>query len=175
MTNCIVITENTFTKEEQAVANFLVESNAIENIFDGHSLYYALKAWEFIIQEEYLTASAILKTHKILMKGKLDYNEIGAWRKEPVWIGGHEAKPWYAVPDLIEQWILNANSHLSGDINEIVFQDDHVDFEAIHPFIDGNGRMGRILLNWQRVKSGLPILVIKEAEKWEYYKWFKKF
>jgi len=48
----------------------------------------------------------------------------------------------------------------------------HINFEKIHPFIDGNGRIGRMLLNWQRVKLGLPVLVIKESEKQEYYKWF---
>jgi len=49
---------------------------------------------------------------------------------------------------------------------------DHITFEKIHPFIDGNGRIGRIFMNWQRKKAGLPILVIKEAEKQKYYDWF---
>jgi Fic family protein len=38
--------------------------------------------------------------------------------------------------------------------------------------MDGNGRIGRILLNWQRRYWNLPILIIKESEKEEYYKWF---
>ena len=42
----------------------------------------------------------------------------------------------------------------------------------VHPFIDGNGRTGRIFMNWWRVKNGLPILVIKETARQEYYKWF---
>lgn len=50
---------------------------------------------------------------------------------------------------------------------------DHIAFENIHPFIDGNGRMGRILLNWQRVKADLPILIIRESERQEYYSWFR--
>jgi Fic family protein len=50
---------------------------------------------------------------------------------------------------------------------------NHVKFEKIHPFEDGNGRIGRILLNWQRVKAGLPILTIYEKDKHAYYKWFE--
>ena len=51
--------------------------------------------------------------------------------------------------------------------------ENHVKFESIHPFVDGNGRTGRLLMNWIRIKIGLPILVIKESEKFEYYKWFE--
>ena len=50
----------------------------------------------------------------------------------------------------------------------------HIAYERIHPFIDGNGRTGRMFMNWQRLKAGLPILVIKEKEKQEYYKWFNE-
>jgi hypothetical protein len=49
----------------------------------------------------------------------------------------------------------------------------HVSFEHLHPFRDGNGRVGRILYNWQRLKLGLPIHVIKYEDRWEYYNWFK--
>jgi len=48
----------------------------------------------------------------------------------------------------------------------------HIQFEKIHPFIDGNGRIGRILMNWHRLKLGLPIKIIIETEKYNYYKWF---
>ncbi len=49
----------------------------------------------------------------------------------------------------------------------------HVMYERIHPFLDGNGRTGRIFMNWTRVKRcKLPVLVIKEEERQEYYKWF---
>jgi len=50
----------------------------------------------------------------------------------------------------------------------------HVAFEDIHPFVDGNGRVGRILYNIHRIKLGLPIHIIHEGEEQkEYYKWFK--
>ncbi len=157
------------------VANFLLESNAIEGVTDSQSLQQALKAWQYITKWKELTGANILRTHAILMKGKLDRQETGAWRRCQVWIGGREGKPWYAVPDLMSQWIKQANHsvQIGKEYSEEDLQRDHVDFEKIHPFVDGNGRMGRILMNWQRVKIGKPVLVIKEELKHEYYKWFK--
>ena len=50
----------------------------------------------------------------------------------------------------------------------------HIKFEEIHPFEDGNGRSGRILMNWQRVSNGLPLLIIHTGEEQlTYYKWFR--
>ena len=82
---------------QKRVEEFLRESNAVENVWDEESFQQALKAWHYLIQWDKLTIQNILKTHAILMKGKLDKQEIGAWRRCAVWIGGHEAKPWYSV------------------------------------------------------------------------------
>ncbi len=50
----------------------------------------------------------------------------------------------------------------------------HVEYERIHPFVDGNGRTGRMFMNWWRMKNGLPVLVIHEGEEqMDYYQWFK--
>jgi hypothetical protein len=58
---------------------------------------------------------------------------------------------------------------------EVFIKQWHINFEGIHPFEDGNGRIGRILMNLQRLSVGLPILIIHEGEEqFEYYKWFKK-
>jgi len=161
------------------INGFLRESNAIENVWDDESLKQAWKAWRYLAKQKELTTENLLKTHAILMIGKLDYDEIGAWRKAPVWIGGREATPWYAVPDLMNQWIKHVNScgkvakQDKNNADELVRQ-DHVWFEFIHPFIDGNGRVGRMIMNWQRLKAGLSLLILFEKEKQEYYKWFER-
>ena len=61
-----------------------------------------------------------------------------------------------------------------GDNFEYISKTLHVKYEKIHPFVDGNGRTGRIFMNWWRIKNNLPILVIHEGkEQMDYYKWFK--
>jgi Fic family protein len=45
----------------------------------------------------------------------------------------------------------------------------HIDFVGIHPFIDGNGRTARLLMNLELLKAGFPPIVIKVADRLEYY------
>ncbi len=51
----------------------------------------------------------------------------------------------------------------------------HLDFELIHPFNDGNGRIGRVLINYQLKNSGLPSIIIRDKEKSNYYLAFKEY
>lgn len=160
------------------VIDFLQESNYIEGVRDG--LDDSVKAWLFIRDKKLLSKTAILRTHELLMKNQpLDRTKRGAWRKEVVYIGGREAKPWYAIPDLMDGWIESVNNSLTSRFVDTVERKQgtvvafHIGFEAIHPFVDGNGRMGRILMNWQLHKWGLPVKIIREEDKQEYYKWFK--
>lgn len=157
------------------VVEFLRESNYIEEVLDDDSVNTAITAWRFLLKQDALTLNNIQQCHGILMAGKLEPEKTGVWRKQPVYIGGKEAKQWFAIPGLMESWIKDAMTSVKvpGDNGENI-RLDHIQFEAIHPFIDGNGRMGRILLNWERVKAGLPILIIKESERWDYYKWFSE-
>jgi len=80
----------------------------------------------------------------------------------------------FTSPALLEHDILKwIDTHCDAKTDETI-KKAHIAFEKIHPFEDGNGRVGRIILNFQRVKAGLPILVIHTGkEQQEYYKWFK--
>lgn len=163
---------------DKRVEDFLRESNAIENVWDNQSLKTAIKAWKYIIKFDKLTAENVKETHAILMKGKLDAENTGEFRKCAVYIGYREGKPWYAVPTLTEEWCKRVSSTIAFKIDIGIMQDlikmDHVAYETIHPFIDGNGRTGRIFMNWQRAKVGLPVLVLWEKEKYNYYEWFNE-
>jgi len=148
---------------------FLSESNAIEGVYDDDSFDQAKFAWKYLIEQKDLDHGVILKTHKILMLNQpLRPDEKGYFRKAPVWIGGKEALHHSQINIALEAWIKLINDKLTTRDWKAL----HVMYEGIHPFIDGNGRTGRLFLNWQRVRSGLPILVIEEDEKYKYYEWF---
>ena len=147
---------------------FLRESNAIEGVFDDDSLQQAIYAWEHLVKQDKMTSGVILKTHKILMLHHLVGMDKGYFRREPVWIGGNEAPKAVHISTMMRVWCEEANA--TRDHEKIKL--DHIEYERIHPFIDGNGRTGRMFMNWQRARNGLPIAVIKESRKHEYYKWF---
>ncbi len=147
---------------------FLQESNAIEAVYDSASFKTARKAWKYIIGQEKITDEIVKKTHEILMKDHLSAKDVGHYRKHPVFIGGREGLRSHFIPQAMELWCMDAW------LFPYSWKAHHVRFEKIHPFIDGNGRMGRILLNWQRASVDLPLLVIKESGKFDYYKWFEK-
>lgn len=157
------------------VKEFLKESNAIEDVYGEDSLKQAERAWEYLVEQDKLTAFVIQKAHWYLMEHQLlEEKYKGHFRDVAVWIGGKKAIHYSLVPSFMEVWLEDvATSVLVPGKGGGNIKVDHVEFEKIHPFVDGNGRIGRMLMNWERVKVGLPILVIKESEKRDYYKWFK--
>lgn len=147
------------------IAEFLRESNAIEQVYDLASLGQALVAWDYLSKQTKLTHEVVLTTHRLLMKGKLEKDELGHYRKVPVWIAGREGLEAGKINQAMSNWIANWE--------QTDPRTAHVAYETIHPFIDGNGRTGRMFMNWMFQQRGESILVIKEAEKYDYYKWFE--
>lgn len=145
---------------------FLRESNAIEGVYDDESLRQTEKAWDYIIGQDMLSIPIILKMHEILMEGKLPKDQLGAFRKFGVIVGGRLGAKWPLIPELMNNWILDANDLQTAPIAH------HIRYERIHPFADGNGRTGRILMAWQLLKQNMPLLIIYEEDRWEYYQWF---
>lgn len=165
-----------YTKKK--VTEFLMESNAIEGVYDAASLKEAQEAWDYLIEEDKMTPYVVLKTHEILMRNKkLLPTEIGYLRRVPVWIGGHKGMNHEYIAKAVMDWCFEMNQDLKCD--DVLCTAEwsrqlHVTYEKIHPFVDGNGRTGRMFMNWWRWKNGLPILIIHEGdEQWEYYNWFK--
>lgn len=164
--------------KEEELNQFLVESNAIEGVFDTASLKQAKLAWKFLISQEELTPETILTTHQILMAYQdLEQEEKGSWRNYPVRVGKYEVSDFKKIPGLIQSWLdqINVSAYidLTPEDQDLFLQNLHVQYEHIHPFVDGNGRTGRLFWNFLRLKRGLPLKIIYEDKRFEYYKLFR--
>ncbi|MFA5071917.1 MAG: Fic family protein [Candidatus Pacearchaeota archaeon] len=170
--------KNKQTAEEfnKSVEEFLRHSNYIEKQYREEAFIDAKKAWNFAFanKDEKIGIQYILKIHGLLMKNI--YPEIaGKFRDCDVFIGGERKA--FLGRELIEARLHNVYSKMNrGAFNrDKTTKETHIEFEDIHPFVDGNGRVGRILYNIHRLKLGLPIHIIHEGdEQMEYYKWFKQ-
>lgn len=169
------------------IKEFLVENNAIEGVFDDVSLEQAQSAWKFLMGIKKLTVNDILLLHRILMLHQnIAPHEKGFFRTVPVWVGWNEAMNWMLVQGQVDRWVIDANNLIrdhqkeSDKWKEEMVKLHHIAYETIHPFVDGNGRTGRMLMNWERKLLGLPIMIIhadwpaEDGEQRNYYKWFKK-
>jgi Fic family protein len=164
------------------IDDFIRESNSIERVEGLEPFIQAKKAWNYLKYQKYLTPNKILKIHKILMKD-LRPDIAGRYRNCDVWIGGH-VKPfisWQLINDDLENFckdilIYSQDESLSP---KSVVKTSHIQFENIHPFEDGNGRVGRLIMLWHRIQYRLPIEVIHADydkggdEQKNYYKWFR--
>lgn len=175
--------EYLLTQQEFA---FLDESNRIERAYqEGRQkgvdqetiMFDAINAWEFLKEKKEIQVSYIKDVHFLLMLS-INRNIAGTFRTQDVWIGGIR-KRFIATTlfqEELEKLCTSMNipsSHLKKKEKEEQAKSLHVLFEGIHPFLDGNGRTGRLLYNWHRLKLGLPIHIIHEGEEqWEYYGWF---
>ena len=95
----------------------------------------------------------------------------GAYRRHDIqsFPGGMIPPPWTEVPALMTDWVTGANSlqPAAPDFPEAVAQ-LHCRFEQIHPFLDGNGRTGRLVLNLLLVRLGYPPAIIYKNQRARY-------
>jgi Fic family protein len=87
----------------------------------------------------------------------------------------HEPPQPYIVPIQMEQLLMDYPKVIHNMHPVVVAAVFHLLFEGIHPFIDGNGRTGRLLLNFELIKQGFPPININFADRKKYYQTFHAF
>ena len=138
----------------------------------GHKdAYYYIE--NLIKEKKELDEAEILNIHSLVL---IDRPEAkGKYRNVPVRILGTNAKPSepYLIKPQIEN-LLNWYNQIKIDIIEKIAL-FHLKFENIHPFLDGNGRIGRLILNFELMKQGFPPINIKYKDRRRYYDAFKAY
>lgn len=125
---------------------------------------------EIVQKGEPLTEWQIKNLHRMVLKGIID-EYAGVYRDQQVFIAGekHTPPPPYLINEQMEeliQWYNSKGQKLHPVERGTML---HVLFVGIHPFIDGNGRTSRLLLNLELMKEGFPAIVIKVENRFAYY------
>ena len=129
---------------------------------------------ELVKEKESITEKVIKDIHSLVLMDQRENR--GVYRRVPVMIMGaaHTPPQPYLVPVQMEELISVYSQSSLGHIIERAAK-FHLDFEAIHPFIDGNGRTGRLILNLELMKQGYPPINIKYSDRKRYYSCFTSY
>ena len=169
-----------------AIENNTLSLKQVTDIVDGkhvlgapdeiQEVKNAIEAYRLMPQLDAFKEKDLLKAHGLMMKDLV--RNAGHYRQEGVGVFDgngncrHMAPPPARVPELMAelfQWVKTTNIHPL--VHSCVF---HYEFEFIHPFIDGNGRMGRywqtmLLSRWKGIFAWLPVETIIKQHQQKYY------
>jgi len=174
--NAIENSTLSISETEKILLDMEVSRNvSVREVFEAKNLG---KVFEYIkskINTKDIDKELILLLHQMLISNIND-GIAGRYRNlnEFVRVGTHVAP----APQLVEEMMSNnlleySSNHQSHFLEKITRF--HLEFENIHPFCDGNGRIGRVLINYQLMQLGFPPLIIRDKEKRKYYDAFREY
>jgi len=176
--NSNAIENNTLTLEETEKILLQIDLDRFLNqreIFEAKNLARVVSYINIKAKERELSLELILELHKMLISNIRD-DVAGRFRNENEWVrvGSHIASDPKDIVNLLQKTIGKYNSNPNENIIKrlAVF---HLNFENIHPFVDGNGRIGRVLNNFLLIREGYVPINIKFIDRSNYYNAFEEF
>ncbi len=169
--NSNAIEGSTITLEEtrEIIQDKIAVNKPIKDIkeTEAHSKLFL----KILDKKERLSKEALLKWHKeIFEQTKQDI--AGKFRNYLVRVGEYIAPDWQDVERLMNQFIKFVNTDKLNNV-ELAAR-AHYQFEKIHPFGDGNGRIGRLIMNYLLWHNKYPMLIIEYKKRNLYYKALQK-
>lgn len=130
------------------------------------------RAYDFmynLTKEKTISEEHIKQLHKLFYQG-IDETNAGVYRKQRVFISGSEynVAPYDQIDMLMSAMIEKFNEIRASEHSVVFAAKLHQEFVYIHPFVDGNGRVARLLLNLALLQDGYPIVVIPPICRSEY-------
>ena len=165
---------NTLTLKETKVAleGITIGGKTLREHFEAINHKDAILFMEDLAQkEDKLSEYSIKQIHSLILKNIDDENK-GKYRTTNVIISGAEHKPpqSFEVQSQMQEFIKKYNENITKLHPIELASFVHIEFVKIHPFIDGNGRTSRLLMNLELIKAGFPPVVIELEDRLEYYK-----
>lgn len=174
--NSNAIEGNTLTLKETAMVleGITIDQKPLKDHLEAVGHRDAFMYVEQLVTDKVPVSERVIKDiHSLVLMDRPD--DKGTYRRLPVRIMGafHEPPQPYLVPVQMEALIADFSKTKRHPIESAaVF---HLDFEGIHPFIDGNGRTGRLILNLMLMQNGLPPVNIKFTDRKRYYECFDSY
>jgi len=148
---------------------------SLREVFEAKNLARVISYKKNKVQDSKLDKELILLLHQMLIGGINDeiagrFRQVG----EYVRVGTHIAPPPEQVEKMIGELLFDyENNHADFFLDKIA--GFHLGFETIHPFCDGNCRIGRVLVNYHLLQNNFPRIIIRDKEKKNYYQAFSDF
>ena len=166
----------TLKETERILLELEVSRNiSIREVFEAKNLASVMEYTGTKVCETDLSVDIMLFLHKMLI-GNINDAIAGRFRStgEYVRVGTHIAPAPEQVNRMIETILLEFSSDYNNYFADKIAK-FHLDFETVHPFCDGNGRMGRVIINYQLMRLGFPSIIIRDKEKRRYYTSFDEY
>ena len=163
---------NSLTESETKVIiedGLTIEGKPLRDVYEavGHA-----KAYDYMYElshNEPLTEEVICNLHKLFYQ-QMDSERAGQYRKVPVFISGsqHSVSPVAEIGKRMKQLVQWYNNNENKLHPVVLAAELHKRFVFIHPFIDGNGRMARLLMNLSLMRNDYNIAIIPAVTRAEY-------
>jgi len=164
--NAIENSTLTLKETEKILMEMEISRNvSLREVFEAKNLASVIDYTKKNLKNAEITEEIILLLHKMLISG-IDDNIAGRFRNkgEYVRVGTYIAPTPEHVKPMIKELLFEYSSNLTQYFIDKIAK-FHLEFENIHPFCDGNGRIGRVLLNYQLMRFGFPMVIIRNKEK----------